>query len=92
MKTKEQKLSHKALDSLIRLYLIRNDDLNGYELVDFKAQENNANPIVRATLLHKDKKERLKIITLDLKMLKSLVIDALINEVWTPLYEWEYDK
>ena len=92
MKTKEQKLSHKALDSLIRLYLIRNDDLNGYELADFKAQENNANPIVRATLLHKDKKERSKIITLDLKMLKSLVIDALINEVWAPLYEREYNK
>lgn len=92
MKTKEKKLSHKALDSLIRFHLIRNDDLNGYELVDFKAQENNANPIVRATLSHKDKKERLKIITLDLKMLKSLVIDALINEVWTPLYEWECNK
>ncbi len=87
MKAKNQKLSYIALDSLIRLYLANNDELNRYELVGFKATEKNANHTIKATLSFKDNKEQLKIITLDLKMLKSLLIDVVIEELWRPLGE-----
>ncbi len=34
----------------------------------------------------------LKAITLDLKMLKSLLIDVVIEELWRPLFEWEFSN
>lgn len=92
MRTKEQELSHKVLDSLIRLYLAKNDELHGYELVCFKAQENYANTTLIVELSDQYSKEPTKIIRIGLKSLKALVIEALIDKLWQPLCELELSK
>ena len=88
MEKKNKKLRDKALKSLIMLYVNEHDELKGYGLSEYKASDNTGSIIIAAILKKRGSSNELKTITLDLKMLKSLLIDLVINELWRPLELW----
>lgn len=90
MEARSKKLRDKVLKSLIMLYTHEHDQLKGYEVLEYKAKDNNGNISITATLKKIGSSNELKVITLDLKALKSLLIDVVINELWGPLLEWEF--
>ncbi|WP_305864823.1 hypothetical protein [Helicobacter pylori] len=77
METKKKQLRNNILESLIRLYIGKNDELKGYEVIDHKTKDNNGNLVVYATLQQIGSSNE-KVIIIDLKMLKSLVVDAVM--------------
>lgn len=87
MEEKNKKLRDKALKSLIMLYAHEHDELKGYEVVEYKAKDNTGNISITAILKKIGSSNELKAVTLDLKALKSLLIDVVINELWRPLLE-----
>ena len=72
------------------LYAHEHDELKGYEVLEYKIQDNTGNISITATLKKIGSNNELKAITLDLKMLKSLLINVVINELWRPLLEWDF--
>lgn len=88
MEARSKKLRDDVLKSLIMLYAHGHDELKGYELIEHKAQDNTGSIIVTAILKKIGSSSELKTITLDLKALKSLLIDVVIDELWGPLSEW----
>lgn len=92
MATKKKRLRDNVLKSLIMLYIYENDELKGYEVIEHKTRDNNGNLIVTATLKHIGSSNELKDITLDIKMLKSLLMNVVIDEIWGPLFEWEFNN
>ena len=92
METQKKQLRDKVLKSLIMLYACENDELKGYEVIEHETQDKNGNIIVTANLKRIGNSNELKGITLDLKMLKSLLIDVVINELYRPLFEWEFQS
>lgn len=90
MEARSKKLRDKVLKSLIMLYAHEHDQLKGYEVIEYKAQDSTGNISITAILKKIGSNTELKTITLDLKMLKSLLIDTVINELWSPLLEWEF--
>lgn len=89
MEARSKELRNKVLKSLIMLYTHEHDELKGYELLEYKVQDNTGNISITA-MLKKIGGSELKAITLDLKILKSLLIDVVINELWRPLLEWDF--
>ena len=92
MEAKKKQLRDKVLKSLIRLYACGDKALKGYEVIEYKIQDNNSNLMVSATLKRIGSSNDLKFIMLDLKMLKSLLMDVVIDELWRPLFEWEFNN
>lgn len=92
MGTKKKQLRDNVLKSLIRLYTNEHDELKGYELLEYKTQGKNGTLMVYATLKRIGSSNDLKAIILDLKMLKSLLIDVVIDELFSPLFEWEFNN
>lgn len=90
MEARSKKLRDNVLKSLIMLYAQEHDELKGYEVIEYKAKDNNGNISITAILKKIGSSSELKAITLDLKALKSLLIDMVINELWKPLLEWEF--
>lgn len=90
MGTQKKQLRDNILQSLIMLYTQEHDELKGYELLEYKAQDNNGNLIVTASLKKIGSSNDLKTIILDLKMLKSLLIDVVIEELFRPLFDWDF--
>jgi len=87
---RSKELRDNVLKSLIMLYAHEHDELKGYELLEYKAQDNTGNISINAILKKIGSGNKLKNITLDLKALKSLLIDSAINELWSPLLEWGF--
>lgn len=85
METQKKQLRDDVLKSLIRLYLCKNDELKGYEVIEHKTKDNNGNLVVDATLKQIGSSNDLRVIILDLNMLKSLLVDAVIDELFSPL-------
>ncbi|WQX36787.1 hypothetical protein KVK13_02570 [Helicobacter pylori] len=75
-----------------KFYIHENDELKGYEVIEHKTQNNNGDLMVMATLKKIGSSNDLKAIMLDLKMLKSLLVDVVIDELWRPLFEWEFNN
>ena len=92
METQKKQLRDNVLKSLIMLYIHENNELKGYEVIEHKAQDNNGNLMVTASLKRIGSSNELKSIKLDLKMLKLLLIDVVIEELWRPLFEWEFNN
>ena len=92
METKKKQLRDNVLKSLIMFYACQNDELNGYKVIEHKTKDNNGAIMVEATLEYIGSTNNLKAITLDLKMLKSLLIDVVIEDLWRPLFEWEFNN
>lgn len=90
MEERSKELGDNVLKSLIMLYTHEHDELKGYELFEYKAKDNTGNLSITATLKKIDNSNELKAIILDLKMLKSLLIDVVINELCRPLLEWDF--
>lgn len=72
------------------LYAHEHDELKGYELLEYKAQDNTGNIGITAILKKIGSSNELKARTLDLNALKSLLIDAVTDELWRPLLEWGF--
>ncbi|GHR68885.1 hypothetical protein VN0614_15340 [Helicobacter pylori] len=89
MEARSKKLRDNVLKNLIMLYTHEHDELKGYEVLEYKAKDNTGNIIITAILKKIGSSTELKAIKLDLKILKSLLIDVVINELWRPLLEWE---
>lgn len=89
MEARGKKLRDNVLKSLIMLYPHEHDQLKGYELIEYKAKDNTGNIRLAAILKNIGSSTELKAVTLDLKMLKSLLIDVFIDELWRPLLEWD---
>ncbi|GAA8617839.1 hypothetical protein HpDR69_13300 [Helicobacter pylori] len=89
MTTQKKQLRYDILKSLIGLYIQENDGLKGYEVIEHETKYNNGNLVVNATLKQTGSSDDLKVIMLDLKMLKSLLVDVVIDELWRPLFEWK---
>ena len=87
MGERSKELRDNVLKSLIMLYTHEHDGLKGYEVLEYKAQDNTGNISITAILKKIGSSNELKAITLDLKALKSLLIDVVINELWSPLLE-----
>lgn len=92
MEKPKKQLRDNVLKSLIMLYISENEALKGHEVIEYKTQDDNGNIMVTATLKRIGSSKELKMITLDLKMLKSLLIDVVIEELWRPLFEWEFNN
>ena len=92
METQKKQLRDDLLKNLIRLYIHENDELKGYEVIEHKTKDNNGNLMVYATLKLIGSSNELKVIMLDLKMLKSLLVDVVIDDLWSPLFEWEFNN
>ncbi|GAA9604120.1 hypothetical protein UBN9_13830 [Helicobacter pylori] len=85
MEEKNKKLRDKVLKSLIMLYAHKQDQLKGYEALEYKTQDDTGNIIITATLKKIGSSAELKTITLDLKMLKALLVDVVLDELWRPI-------
>ena len=92
MEARSKELRDNVLKSLIMLYTHEHDELKGYELLEYKAQDNTGNISITAILKKIGSSNELKAVTLDLKALKSLLIDTIIDELWRPLLEWDYQN
>ncbi|RKV56831.1 hypothetical protein [Helicobacter pylori] len=92
MQTQKKQLRDNVLKSLIMLYIGTNDELKEYELIGYKTKDNNGSLMVNATLKKIGSSNDLKLIALDLKMLKSLLVDVVIDELWDPLFKWEFNN
>ncbi|GAA8543249.1 hypothetical protein HpBT274_16240 [Helicobacter pylori] len=79
MEEKNKELRANVLKSLIILYTHDHDDLKGYEVDEYKALDNTGSISITAILKKKGTSGELKAITLDLKMLKSLLVDVIIK-------------
>lgn len=79
MKTNTAKLSSEVLDSLIRLYLTRHYELQEYNRHFCYLVRDDNGMKVKAELTYKQGTEAPKSIILDLKMLKSLLVEAVIE-------------
>ncbi|GAA7926981.1 hypothetical protein HpBT060_15160 [Helicobacter pylori] len=90
MKKKNRELRDNVLKSLIMLYAHGHEELKGYEVLEYTTKDNTGYIFVTAILKKIGSSGELKTIELDLKMLKSLLIDLVINEQWAPLFEWEF--
>lgn len=87
-----KKLRDNVLESLIMLYAHEHSELKGYELLEYKAQDNTGHISINAILKKRGSRNELKSITLDLNALKSLLIDVVVNELWRPLLIWKYQN
>lgn len=92
MEAQKKQLRDNVLKSLIMLYINKNEALKGYEVIENKTQDNNGRLMVTASLKRTGISNDLKTINLDLKMLKSLLISAVIDELWRPLSDWEFNN
>ncbi|MFP6067141.1 hypothetical protein ACLF9N_03825 [Helicobacter pylori] len=88
MEKQKKQLRNNILKSLIMFYACENDELKGYEVIEHKTQDNNGEFVVIATLKKTGSSNHSKVIKLDLKMLKSLLINLVIDELFSPLFEW----
>ncbi|WP_367689226.1 hypothetical protein [Helicobacter pylori] len=61
-------------------------------MIEHETKDNNGNLMVTATLKRIGSSNDLKVIMLDLKMLKSLLVDVVIDELWRPLFEREFNN
>ncbi|OPG62068.1 hypothetical protein BGL87_06655 [Helicobacter pylori] len=85
METQKKQLRDNILKSLIVAHINENDELKGHEVIEYKIQDNNGNLMVNAILKRIGSINDLKTIALDLKMLKSLLINVVIDGLWSPL-------
>lgn len=92
METQKKQLRDNVLKSLIMLYIHENDDLKGHAVIEHKTKDNNGELVVYATLKKIGSSNDLKAIRLDLKILKSLLINVVVEELWKPLFEWEFNN
>lgn len=90
MEPRSKELRNNVLKSLIMLYKHEHDEIKGYELLDYTVKDKTGNISITATLKKISSSNELKAITLDLNVLKSLLIDVVINELWGPLLEWDF--
>lgn len=90
MEARSKKLRDDVLKILIMLYAHEHDRLKGYEVLEYKAQNNTGNISITAILKKIGSSNELKAITLDLNTLKSLLIDVVIDKLWGPLLEWDF--
>lgn len=72
------------------IYMHEHDELKGYEVLEYKTQNNTGNVSISATLEKIGSSNKLKVIRLDLKTLKSLLIDVVICDLWGPLLERDF--
>ncbi|MGL2596654.1 hypothetical protein ACQJ5M_07725 [Helicobacter pylori] len=79
MKTNTTKLSSEVLDNLIRLYLTRHYELQEYNRDFCYLVSDNNGMAVKVELTYKQGTEAPKSIILDLKMLKSLLVEAVMD-------------
>lgn len=79
MKTNTTKLSSEVLDSLIRLYLTRHYELQEYNRDFCYLVSDNNGMAVKVELTYKPGTEAPKSIIIDLKMLKSLLVEAVMD-------------
>lgn len=92
MEEKNKKLRDKVLKSLIMLHTHKQEELKGYEVLEYKAQNNTGDIIIVAILKKIGSNDELKSVTLDLKALKSLLIEVVIDELWGPLLELDFEN
>lgn len=67
MKGKDKELKDEVLKSLIMLYTHEHDELKGYEVIEYKTQDNTGNIIITAILKKIGSSNELKAMTLDLR-------------------------
>lgn len=80
MKTKETQLSVAVLNSLIRLYLHKHECLKEHNKAFlYSATESNGNNLVSVSLACKKGEKESELIKIDLKMLKALLIEAVLE-------------
>lgn len=79
MKTNATKISSEVLDNLIRLYLTRHYELQEYNRDFCYLVSDNNGMSVKVELTYKQGEEPPKSIILDLKMLKSLLVEAVME-------------
>ena len=79
MKNDTTKLSSEVLDNLIRLYLTRHYELQEHNRDFCYLVSDNNGMAVKVELTYKQGTEDPKSIILDLKMLKSLLVEAIIK-------------
>ncbi|MGL2391741.1 hypothetical protein ACOWLS_06545 [Helicobacter pylori] len=79
MKTNATKISSEVLDNLIRLYLTRHYELNEYNRDFCYLVSDNNGMSVKVELTYKQGTEAPNSIIIDLKMLKSLLIEAVME-------------
>ncbi|NHB53478.1 hypothetical protein [Helicobacter pylori] len=79
MKNNTTKLSSEVLDNLIRLYLTRHYELSEYNREFCYLVGDNNGMAVKVELTYKPGTEAPKSIIFDLKMLKSLLIEAVMD-------------
>lgn len=79
MKTNATKISSEVLDNLIRLYLTRHYELQEHNIHFCYLVSNNNGMAVKVELTYKQGTEAPKSIIIDLKMLKSLLVEAVVE-------------
>lgn len=79
MKINTTKLSSEVLDNLIRLYLTRHYELQEYNRDFCYLVSDNNGMAVKVELTYKQGTEAPKSIIIDLKMLKSLLVEAVME-------------
>lgn len=79
MKTNTTKISSEVLDNLIRIYLTKHYELSEYNRDFCYLVSDNNGMSVKVELTYKQGTEAPKSIIIDLKMLKSLLIEALMD-------------
>lgn len=79
MKTNPTRISSEVLDNLIRLYLTKHYELSEYNRDFCYLVSDNNGMSVKVELTYKQGTEAPKSIIIDLKMLKSLLIEALMD-------------
>lgn len=85
-----KELRGNVLKGLITLYAHEHDEIEGHELLEYKATDSTGNISIIATLKKIGSSNELKTITLDLSELHLLVVDVAINELWRQLLEWGF--
>ncbi|MBH0241105.1 hypothetical protein [Helicobacter pylori] len=79
MKTNVTKISSEVLDNLIRIYLTRHYELQEYNREFCYLVSANNGMAVKVELTYKPGTDAPKSIILDLKMLKSLLVEAVME-------------
>lgn len=79
MKTNTTKISSEVLDNLIRLYLTRHYELQEYNMDFCYLVGDNNSMSVKVSVTYKQGTEAPKLIILDLKALKSLLLEAFMD-------------
>lgn len=78
MKTNATKISSEVLDNLIRIYLTRHYELQEYNRNFCYAVSDNHGMSVKVELTYNKEAEAAKSILLDLNILKSLLVEAVM--------------